>query len=116
MIKTNLGAVALPMQVPIGAEEDFEGMVDLVTMKEIVWTGEELGASFEEREIRDELKEKCEEARAPCGAGGRAGRRRHDDVPRGRGAGCGDAQGLHPQGLPGQRLLPDALRHGLQEQ
>jgi elongation factor G len=64
MIKTNLGAVALPMQVPIGAEEDFEGMVDLVTMKEIVWTGEELGASFEEREIRDELKEKCEEARA----------------------------------------------------
>ena len=64
MIIENLGANPIVCQLPIGAEEDFEGVVDLVIMKEIIWNGEELGASFETVEIRDSLKEKAAEYRA----------------------------------------------------
>merc|ERR1719238_380332 len=58
-----LGANPLVLQLPIGYESDFEGVVDLVRMKEIVWGGEELGAKFEYKDIRDELKEKANEYR-----------------------------------------------------
>jgi elongation factor G len=58
-----LGANAVPIQLPIGSEADFEGVVDLVENREIVWNGEELGAKFEYREIRDEYKEKAAEWR-----------------------------------------------------
>ncbi len=64
MIKDRTGATPVPIQCPIGAENELEGMVDLVTMKEWVWAGEDLGATWELREIRDELKDKCEEMRA----------------------------------------------------
>jgi elongation factor G len=63
MIVKNLGAKPLVIQVPIGAEEEFAGVVDLVENKAIVWNGEELGASFEYQEIPDDLKEKCAEMR-----------------------------------------------------
>merc|ERR1712176_926248 len=63
MITDNLGANPLPVQIPIGAEEDFQGVVDLVTMKAIVWTGEEMGANFEERDIPDDLKDQADEYR-----------------------------------------------------
>merc|ERR1711990_1355616 len=59
MIVSNLGARPCPLQIPIGAEEDFAGVVDLISMKALVWNGEELGASFEYQEIPDDLKEKC---------------------------------------------------------
>ena len=42
------------LQLPIGAENEFEGIVDLIEMKEHVWLGEELGAKWDVREIRDE--------------------------------------------------------------
>lgn len=64
MIVKNLGAKPLVIQVPIGAEEEFAGVVDLVENRAIVWNGEELGASFEYQEIPDDLKEKCAEMRA----------------------------------------------------
>jgi elongation factor G len=64
MITDNLGANPLPVQIPIGAEEEFEGVVDLVTMKAIVWTGEEMGANFEERDIPADLKDQADEYRA----------------------------------------------------
>ena len=64
MIADRTGARPMPIQCPIGAETELEGMVDLVTMKEWVWAGEDLGASWEHREIRDELKDKCDEMRA----------------------------------------------------
>ena len=64
MIVANLGATPLVCQLPIGAEEEFEGVIDLVQMKEIIWNGEELGASFDTVDIRDEYKEKAEEYRA----------------------------------------------------
>ena len=64
MIKDRTGAQPVPIQCPIGAENELEGMVDLITMKEWVWAGEDLGASWEQREIRAELKDKCDEMRA----------------------------------------------------
>ena len=62
-ILDRLGANAVPIQLPIGSEADFEGVIDLVGNREIIWTGEELGATFEYREIRDELKDKAAEWR-----------------------------------------------------
>ena len=64
MIKDRTGATPAPIQIPIGAENELEGIVDLVTMKEWVWAGEDLGAAWEQREIRDSLKETADEWRA----------------------------------------------------
>ncbi|MEH6528200.1 MAG: elongation factor G [Sneathiella sp.] len=61
MFKTRLGANPLLLQLPIGSEAEFEGVVDLIRMQEIVWTGEEMGASFEYRDIRPELADKAAE-------------------------------------------------------
>ncbi|SEA83405.1 translation elongation factor 2 (EF-2/EF-G) [Desulfuromusa kysingii] len=47
MIRNRLGANPLPLQLPIGAEDDFRGLVDLVTMQAIVWDDESMGASFD---------------------------------------------------------------------
>jgi elongation factor G len=63
MIKDRTGAIPAPIQMPIGAENELEGHVDLITMKEWVWAGEDLGASWEIRDIRPELKDKAEEMR-----------------------------------------------------
>lgn len=62
-IRERLGANGVPLQLPIGAEADFIGMVDLVNNRAIIWSGEELGARFEYREIPDDLKAKAEEYR-----------------------------------------------------
>ena len=64
MIKDRTGAIPAPIQMPIGSETELEGHVDLVTMKEWVWAGEDLGASWELREIRPELDDKAAEMRA----------------------------------------------------
>jgi len=64
-IKVRLGAKAVPIQLPIGSENDFKGVVDLVRMKAVVWNGEALGADFDANApIPDDLKDKCEEYRA----------------------------------------------------
>lgn len=55
-----LGANPLVIQLPIGAEDQLEGVIDLIKMKEIVYAGDDLGATWEERDIRDELKEQAE--------------------------------------------------------
>ncbi|MBY9066711.1 elongation factor G [Hyphomonas sp. WL0036] len=64
MIKDRTGATPAPIQIPIGAETALEGHVDLITMKEWVWISDEVGASWEVREIRDSLKASAEEWRA----------------------------------------------------
>ena len=64
MIEDRTGAIAAPIQIPIGSETELEGMVDLVTMEEWVWAGEDLGASWEKRPIRDSLKAIADEWRA----------------------------------------------------
>jgi len=57
-----LGANPLPIQLPIGAEDNFKGVVDLVKMKGLIWT-DELGAAYEEIEIPDDLTAQAEEYR-----------------------------------------------------
>jgi elongation factor G len=64
MIEDRTGAIAAPIQIPIGAETELEGLVDLVTMEEWVWAGEDLGASWEKRPIRASLKATADEWRA----------------------------------------------------
>ncbi|SMX30911.1 elongation factor G [Actibacterium lipolyticum] len=63
MIADRTGARPCPIQLPIGAETELEGIVDLVTMQEWVWAGEDLGASWELRPIRAELADKAAEMR-----------------------------------------------------
>ena len=59
MLIDRLGANPVVMQLPIGAEENFTGLVDLVTMKAIIWKDETLGAEFEETDIPDDLVEEA---------------------------------------------------------
>jgi elongation factor G len=61
-MKDRLGANPLPIQLPIGAEGDFKGVVDVVEMKAMVWT-DELGAEYETIEIPEDLREQAEEYR-----------------------------------------------------
>ena len=63
-LKARLGAVAVPMQVPIGAEDGFEGVVDLLKMKAIHWDSATQGTTFEYRDIPADLLDKATEARA----------------------------------------------------
>ncbi|WP_459989581.1 elongation factor G [Methylosoma difficile] len=58
-IKQRLGARAVPMQLPIGAEDKFEGVVDLVKMKAIYWDDASMGMSFVEKEIPVDMFELC---------------------------------------------------------
>ena len=63
-IKERLKGNPVPIQLPIGAEDNFEGVIDLVKMKEIVWDAEAaMGSAYHEQEIRDELKDKADEYR-----------------------------------------------------
>jgi elongation factor G len=63
-IKTRLRGVPVPIQLPIGAEDQFQGVVDLIRMKEIWWDDSTQGTRFEHREIPAEMREECEEWRA----------------------------------------------------
>ncbi|MFT3761008.1 MAG: elongation factor G [Pseudoxanthomonas sp.] len=63
-LKSRLGAYPVPMQVPIGAEDGFEGVVDLVKMKAIHWDAASQGLNFEYRDIPADLQAQAEEARA----------------------------------------------------
>ncbi len=64
MMKDRLGANAVPIQLPIGSEADYTGHIDLITMEAVVWSGEELGAKFDRKEIPADLKAQAEEYRA----------------------------------------------------
>ncbi|MEE4298715.1 MAG: elongation factor G [Pseudomonadales bacterium] len=59
-IEHRLGSTPVPIQLPIGAEEDFEGVVDLVAMRAIRWTEADLGATFEASEVPEEMRDDCE--------------------------------------------------------
>ena len=63
-MRERLAANAVPIQIPIGKEADFKGVVDLVKLKASVWTGEELGAKFDVVEIPAELKDAAKTAHA----------------------------------------------------
>ncbi|MEK9905450.1 MAG: elongation factor G, partial [Rhodospirillales bacterium] len=63
MMIDRLGATPLVLQLPIGSEAEFEGVIDLVNMREIVWKDETLGAEFEYRPIREKYADQAAEYR-----------------------------------------------------
>jgi elongation factor G len=62
-IKERLGARPIAIQMPIGAEDDFKGLIDLVRMKAIIWKTEDMGAEYSEMEIPADLKDRADELR-----------------------------------------------------
>jgi len=62
-IKDRLGASPVPLQLPIGAEDAFEGVVDLVCMKAIYWDEANMGTSYEARDVPNEMLEQCQQLR-----------------------------------------------------
>ena len=62
-ISDRLGSNALPLQIPIGAEDSFSGVVDLIRMKAVYWDMSTMGAQFEEHEVPVELVAQCVEYR-----------------------------------------------------
>ena len=63
-LKSRLGAYPVPMQIPVGAEEGFDGVIDLVKMKAIHWDSESHGTVFEYGDIPADLVDTCTEARS----------------------------------------------------
>ena len=59
-IKSRLGATPVPIQLPIGAEDNFQGVVDLIRMKAIYWNEADSGMTYEEKDIPAELADECE--------------------------------------------------------
>ena len=62
-IKERLNGNPVPIQIPIGSEDDFKGVVDLIKMKAIIWNEEDLGMTYEELDIPDDLKQDASEWR-----------------------------------------------------
>jgi elongation factor G len=63
MIRERTGATPMPIQIPIGSEDKLEGIIDLITMEEWVYEGEDLGASWKRQPIRADLKDLADEWR-----------------------------------------------------
>ncbi|WP_405228429.1 elongation factor G [Lentisalinibacter sediminis] len=62
-VKDRLGATAIPIQLPIGAEDNFKGIIDLLRMKAIYWEEDNMGATYEQTDIPDELADQAAEYR-----------------------------------------------------
>ncbi len=62
-VKEMLGSHALPLQIPIGAEDDFEGVVDLINFRGIVWNEEDMGMTFKEVEVPADILDEATEYR-----------------------------------------------------
>ncbi|MGH6986843.1 MAG: elongation factor G [Caulobacteraceae bacterium] len=62
-IRDRLGVKAVPIQLPIGSEQTFKGLIDLVRMKAVIWESEGLGANYHDEEIPGDLRAAAEEAR-----------------------------------------------------
>jgi elongation factor G len=60
-LKERLGAIPVPLQMTIGAEEEFKGVVDLVKMKAVYWNDADQGMTFEYAEIPEDMLEECQE-------------------------------------------------------
>ena len=63
-IRNRTGAVPLAVQIPIGVEDGFEGIIDLIEMEEWTWKGDDLGATWTRQPVRAELKDEAEEMRS----------------------------------------------------
>ena len=95
-MKTRLGANPVPVQLPIGAEDEFEGVIDLVQMRAIYWNDENLGRTYDARDIPEDLLPVCQEW--------------HEKLV--EAAAEGD-EGLMEKYLNSATLSPEEIRHGL---
>ncbi len=62
-ITERLGAAPIPVQLPVGSEEDFRGVVDLIRMKAVIWSDTDLGITFDEEDIPADMQSDCEQWR-----------------------------------------------------
>ena len=62
-IRNRLGATAVPIQLNVGTEKEFKGVIDLIKMKFIAWSEEDMGATFEYEDIPADLQDECEQLR-----------------------------------------------------
>ena len=62
-IRKRLGAKVVPIQLNIGSEDGFKGVVDLIRMKAIYWNEDDMGMTYEEKDIPEELQARCDELR-----------------------------------------------------
>ena len=115
-MRDRLGANAVPIQIPIGSEDDFNGVVDLIENKALVWK-DELGTEFEFGEIPEDLVEQAEEYRDQADRALRRLRRRARRVLPGRGGDPPRADRHVAQARDaGHQGHPGPLRLRLQEQ
>jgi elongation factor G len=97
-VRERLGANAVPVQMAIGAEESFKGVVDLVKMKAIFWDDSTQGMKFEEKEIPAEMLEQCKQL--------------HDQMVE---AAAEANEKLMEKYLSGEALTQDEIKQGLRE-
>ena len=116
-IRTKVGGRPVCIQLPIGSESNFKGVIDLLRMKAVVWEDEGLGAKYHDEEIPGRTAQTGRGiSPQPDRGGGRTRRRRHGRLSRRRDARHRDAEALHPQGGPPDHLRAGAVRLGVQEQ
>ena len=116
-IVDRLGAKPVAIQLPIGAENQFKGIVDLVRMVGVIWDEETLGAKYQRCRNPGRSAGSGEGIPREAGRGGGRARRRCDDgLSRRQRAGHRDAQAADPQGDDQRHLLPGAVRLRFQEQ
>ena len=116
-IGDRLKGVAVPIQIPIGAEDHFQGVVDLVKMKAIYWDEENQGIKFEYRDIPPELAATAKEWHDKMvEAAAEANEELLDKYLRRRNADRRGNQARHSRALHRQRNRADAVRQRVQEQ
>ena len=100
MIQDRLGVKPVPIQLPIGIEDTFKGVIDLVRMRALIWR-DDLGNTFDEIDIPADLLDEATKWRENLlEAVSRRRRRAGPQVPRGRGADRGRGQARHPDRHP----------------
>ena len=116
-IRTRLRGNPVPIQIPIGAEDNFEGVIDLIRMKAIYWDMETQGMKFEYRDIPAALRQQAEEYRAKMiEAAAEANEALTEQVPRRRGAQEEEIRNGLRERSHQQRDRARHVRHRLQEQ
>ena len=117
MIKSRLGAHAVVMQLPIGAETEFKGVVDLIEMKALVWRDETLGAAWDVVEIPADLQAQAEEYREKMiEAAVEMDETALENYLEGKMPSNDEIRALIRKGTIAVKFYPDVLRLGLQEQ
>ena len=116
-IVDRLKARPVPIQIPVGAEDQFKGIVDLVEMKAVIWRDETLGAKFDVVDIPEDLLEKAKAYREQMiEAVSEFDDKLFEKFVEGEAADRRRNQGRHPQGDHRDEDFPGDLRLGVQEQ